>query len=280
MLECNRKIDVSKYFLLSVLVICLIFSALGYMVEDANAMELNGTDQYGDSELKIENELEICYSNQDTLFEVNSNSNEFSDTNYSVNENYDSDSLLKSSSDNLEILGKKHTLNGGTFRDIQKLVNSSRAGDTIVLNGRFYHDGTIDWIRVTKKLTITSDSQAVLDGLNKYHIMGIYANAAGSVVKNIRFENAYGDWGSALRLSGKNMTVEDCEFVNNHHKDRGALCTVYDIDKCENLIVRRCTFVGNNGYRENFENLTSAGALGAYGRNSQIIEWIMLTQKD
>ena len=278
MLKNNQKKQISKFFLIMVL-FCSIFAVLSINDENAYAVELNGSSENEGLELNVQDKQENSLIHDGSLKELNLQDSEIMDEKDDINmlnnsklSSVDSNVKLELSENNNEKLGEIRTLNGGTFADIQNIVKKANAGDIINLNGYFYHDGSLTtWIKVSKQLTFTSDSQAILDGLNSYQILGIYDDAAGTVIKNIKFTNAYGGWGSAIRICVDNCIIEDCTFNNNHHTEGGAVSSIYDIDKSQNTIVRRCQFVGNNGYQNDYKS-TGAGALGLYGRGSQVID--------
>lgn len=71
---------------------------------------------------------------------------------------------MEASSNDDEILGATHTLNGGSFQNIQDTVDSASSGDTIKLSGTFTASSGLKYIKVNKKLKITSSSQATLNG--------------------------------------------------------------------------------------------------------------------
>ena len=100
MLKNIEDMAISKQFLISILFVTLMFTAIGFNLENSYAADVNETndDDLG-VELDVEDKLE------------NSQENE----------------LLKST----------YTLNGGTFSDIKTTIGKAKDGDTISLSGTF-----------------------------------------------------------------------------------------------------------------------------------------------
>ena len=283
MFKTNRKKNISKYFLLSILVFCLIITSLGYNIDNSYAMEFNQTSDIDEVELNVENkvvnsQLNVNENNGEILSSVSSNfdrdsislSGSLENTDYLKSDNTSQNSIVGVNLEDEYLLGTTYTVKSGTFADIQNAITKAKAGDTIKLSGTFKATSSISVIKVTKKLTITADSVATLNGLNKYRIIKIYAGGEGTVIRNLKFINSEGGRGSALRISTHSVTVENCIFQNNHCTKGGALGTDYDLETPRNLIVRKCTFIGNvaSVYGDN----SAAGGAGIYGKNSQVID--------
>lgn len=237
MLKNNSKITISKYFLLSVFVICLIFTSSGLDMSPVYAVDIDDNSS----------DLEIELDAQDKL----------------ENSQIENEPLGASFNDN-EILGATKTLNGGSFKDIQSAIYSSNAGDVIKLSGTFYDPDNFGRITVNKPLTITSDSQAILDSQKKSSILYINANARGSVISNLRFVNGIGECGGAILIWSKDITVDNCVFENNFVNNAGgAIASKYDSDVPSNAVVKNCRFY-NNGAK------IAGGGLTLFGDNSRV----------
>ncbi len=237
MLKNIRNLAISRQFLISLIFIALMFTAIGFDIENSYAADLNqSADDFG-VELGVEDKLE----------------------------NSQNEEMLKSSLNDEEVLGATHTLNGGKFKDIQRVVDSASAGDTIRLSGTFTAQSSADVINVTKKLTITSDSTATLNGRNICKIFNIKTKATGTTLSNLVFNNGYSaNDGGAVGVYAKTVTISNCVFNNNHAElSSGAVHTSYTPTVAEDMVVKNCKFT-NNGAGN------AAGALGAFGYNFKI----------
>ena len=108
-----QKIIFSKPFLISLILICLMFTSVSAGIDNAYAADLNESDGVG-LEVDIENQLENSQENEITL----------------------------ASNQNEDVMQATHSLDGGTFKDIQKLVDKASNGDTIKLSGKFVSEGS------------------------------------------------------------------------------------------------------------------------------------------
>ncbi|WP_292880250.1 hypothetical protein [Methanobrevibacter sp. UBA188] len=125
MLKKTQKIAISKNFLISMLFVCLVFAAFGLNMDNSYAVELNENSS----------EMEIGLDVEDTL------------------ENSQNELLSLDNNQKDEILtAKTYTLNGGSFSDIQEVINKASADDKIILKGSFVskndNDGIYDNIIV------------------------------------------------------------------------------------------------------------------------------------
>ncbi|WP_067041063.1 DUF11 domain-containing protein [Methanobrevibacter sp. YE315] len=231
MLENIQKIVISKPFLISIIIISIMFTSLGVNMGEAYAFDLNDDVETG-LELNIGDKLE--------------NSHEIE----TLQEN-------------------TYSLNGGTFRDIQDVVNSASNGDTIELSGKYVASDENDSVIINKKLIFTSADKATLDAKNLTNIFKIYAGGAQSEFINLKFINGYtDDKGGAIRINAKNITLNNCVFENNHAEGgSGAVYTSYLPQVAEGLTVKNCNFTKNTAG-------TSAGALGAFGQHFKIINCV------
>ncbi len=241
MLRNIQKIAISKRFLISLVLIGLVFISIGVDMEGAYAIELNETDEI-DVELNLQDKLE------------DSQENEIMSLNY----------------ENNELLGaNSYSLNGGTFKDIQNTINKASSGDTIKLSGTFVSTGSADTISLNKKLTFTSSSGATLDGKQSTVILKIDSGGANSQFTNLKFINGYTDGrGAAVQVSAKYITFDKCVFENNFAKTTsGAIHTPYKAETAQGLTIKNCNFT-NNGAG------IAAGAVGVFSHDFKITNCI------
>ena len=165
-----------------------------------------------------------------------------------------------------EILTAKiHTLNGGSFSDIQGVIDQASAGDKIILKGSFVSKNKNDGINVNKKLEITSSSSATLNGKNSVGIFSIKSSAAGTVISNLKFINGNNNRGGGIFIDGNNVVIDNCIFQNNHASTGGAgIGSRYNSSFAVNTVVKNCKFNSNTA------NI-AGGALGLFGKNTKII---------
>ena len=238
MLKKTQKIAISKNFLISMLFACLIFAAFGLNMDNSYAVELNENSS----------EMEIGLDVEDTL------------------ENSQNELLGLDNNQKNEILTAKiHTLNGGSFSDIQGVIDQASAGDKIILKGSFVSKNKNDGINVNKKLEITSSSSATLNGKNSVGIFSIKSSAAGTVISNLKFINGNNNRGGGIFIDGNNVVIDNCIFQNNHASTGGAgIGSRYNSSFAVNTVVKNCKFNSNTA------NI-AGGALGLFGKNTKII---------
>lgn len=242
MLKNNGKMIIGRNFLFFIAVVCLMFTAVGFNVENSFAVELN--DTVDEISLESDNVVKLENSQTNEILEANSQ-------------------------DDGEVLGAERTVKGKTFADIQKVLDDANPGDTIKLTGEYYSTGS--HLRVDKKLFIIGASSTVLDGKGLSSIMSIGGDAAGTEVKNIKFINGKSTVGAAIHIASKNVLIDNCIIENNRDTDNGgAICTRYDLELPANLRITNCKFIGNMGYSDNFESYSCGAALRAYGKGTVI----------
>ena len=240
MLKHDGKTAISKFLLFSALIILLMFASSQFNLDCAYAVDVNGSSEMG-VDLDLEDEP------------INSQDNEILEVN-----NQDSQELLKAT----------RTPSGNTYKSIQDAVDVASDGDTILLKGTYFSNG--DYIKVEKRLTITSDSTAVLDGKHLSAAFFLYAESAGSVIKNLKFINGRGSVGSAVIVYAKNVKIQNCIFEDNHANTRGAINTRADLDTSSGLVVDNCQFRRNTAYFDDLVNESNGAALSMFGRNSEV----------
>lgn len=179
---------------------------------------------------------------------------------------YDFESNLNLN-DNESLSKAEYLLNGGTFEDIQNLVDDANSGDTLILNGEYVAVSNSSIVNINKKLTITSDSGATLNGNDLSGIFYLRKSSNGSVIQGLKFINGNRTLGSAIFIATSDIVINNCLFENNSayaYGGGGAIGTSYDLNKSANLLVTDCKFINNKAP-------VSSGALAAYGYNSRII---------
>ena len=240
MLRNIQKTIIGKPFLISLVLICLMFTSIAANMEEAYAVDLN--DSY---------EMDWNVNIEDMT--VNSQENEI---------------LANNQEDDLVSINY-YSLDGGTFNDVQDIINHASGGDIIYLGGKFVATGPSDEITINKKLTITSPSQAIFDGKNSSMIFKITYGGAQSSFSNLKFINGYSyDRGAAAFVSAKYVTFDNCVFENNFAENAsGAIHTPYKADTSLGLTIKNCNFT-NNGAG------VSAGAVGAFSHDFKILNCI------
>ena len=141
MLNNIQKIVVGKSFLISLILICLMFTSFAMNMEGAYASDLDESGEIG-MEVNLEDKLE------------NSQENE----------------IMESDNEN-DLMQTSYSLSDGTFNDIQNAIDNAQNGDTIMLSGTFVSAGGDDTISLNKRLDFVSSSGATLDGNNQCIIL-------------------------------------------------------------------------------------------------------------
>ena len=115
----------------------------------------------------------------------------------------------------------------GSFSDVQSKIDGAINGSTIYLDGKTYL-GNGNNIEIKKNITIIGGSQsnpeelATLDAQGLSSIMHIF-NKTNVVLKSIKFINGKSTGAGAAINAQSNLTIEDCQFINNNAQDGGAL---------------------------------------------------------
>lgn len=246
MLKNTKKIAIIKHFIASALLISLILLAFGLNVDDSYAQELN--ESCGEVEMESDVEDTLENSQNEEIMEVNNQSDD-------------------------ELSAEPIVLNGGTFADIQRAVDSAERGSKIVLNGNFSSTTSSDQIKVVKRLQFVSRSSATLDAKNKCRIFFIETGANGCLFENITFINGVADYGGAIHIKSNNVIIKNCIFDKNHAtKGGGAIKAPNNSDGGHNTIVRDCIFT-NNYAKE------AAGAVSLLGNNSRVLNCLFISNK-
>ena len=210
-----------------------MFASLGVNVEHAYAADVNDTDEM-ELDVNVEDKLENSHETK---------------------------LMLENTQENPTLQAKTYSVTGGTFSDIQNAIDKATDGDTIKLSGKFTSKGD-DTLLLKKKLTITSSSQATLDGKNNGVILRIFKGAANSQLSNLKFINGYSDSkGGAILITAQNVTFNKCVFENNSAElSSGAIHTQYNAVSAQGMRIKNCNFTGNHAG-------IAAGALGIFAHD-------------
>jgi uncharacterized repeat protein (TIGR01451 family) len=210
-------------------------------MEHSYAVDFNQSSEEVEIELSQQDKLENSQSDND-LLEVDSNDN--------------------------EVLGNTHTLNGGTFKDIKTAIKNAEDGDTISLSGTFKASSDVRIIEINKKLTITSSSQATLDGGKISSIFYLNIGAKGSVISNLKFINGVSDRGAAILIWADDVKVKNCVFEDNYVDNAGgAIASRYTTENGVNALIENCRFT-HNGAK------VAGGGVALFGDNTQVVDCI------
>ena len=241
MLKNNGKIIIGRNFLFCLCIVGLMFTALGFGVENSFALDLNETVD------------EIGLESDDTVKLENSQTKEM---------------MGVGSQDSNETLQATHTPSGNTYQSIKDAIEAASAGDTIKLSGTYYSNG--NQIVINKKLNIISDNLAILDGKHLSYAFQINEKGAGTTFKNLKFINGEGTYGSAMTINAKNVHVTDCIFEDNHGTMAGAIYGKNHIGDASGAIVDNCQFRRNSCYSPDFSKFSCAAALALFSKDSEV----------
>ena len=233
----KNKIAISKNYITSIAILCIILFASISIIDTVNANNINQSDDsYESNAIDVEDKLENSQSN-DLLQQ---NTWNFNNLAYSELQNY--------------------------------IFNNVTDGDTICLEGEFYADKENSPIYLFKNVTITSNSKATFDSRGISSAFVIQDGSQGSVFSNLMFKNGKGFSGTAFLIMGSDITIKNCDFSNNYATfSGGAIYSDYDVitnpNIGKNVIIDNCRFINNSA-------ANAAGALGLYGDKVQIINSI------
>ena len=182
---------------------------------------------------------------------------------YDLNQTNSSNDL---SFNDTSTLSKSYKLNGGSFDDIQDIVDNAKSGDTLKLEGNFKSKGTA--IVIDKKLNIISSNGAILDANGKSRIFNIKSSAKGLMISNILFQNAFSQKrGGAVYLNASNVVFDNCAFKNCQALSGGAIATPINTTHANNLIIKNSIFYSNHVS-------STAGAVYYIAKNLKMISCI------
>ncbi|WP_405280052.1 Ig-like domain repeat protein [Methanobrevibacter sp.] len=160
-----------------------------------------------------------------------------------------------------------------TFEDLQSLINSANAGDTIELDKDYINDGSIssEGIDVTKSITIDGNGHT-LDAKCLSRVLNIKSD--GVTLKNIIFRNAFiagVNNGGAINNGGYNGNIFNCSFVNcSAGQSAGAVGGYGDESIFANCSFINCSSADHSGavdwaYDCNIFNSTFVNCSARYG---------------
>ncbi len=178
---------------------------------------------------------------------------------------------LENSQNNV-VQSSQTTLNGGDFSIIQNAINNADDGETIYLKGTYTAQNNASEVYINKNVKIIGDSSTLLDGKNISRIFSIQESGSKCLLSNLKFVNGHSGYGGAVIILGKDVTIENSVFENNYaNHGGGAIYVLSEIKDPnnypkagENLVIKNCNFTNN------FAKIT-AGAIGVYGNNTQVI---------
>ena len=161
------------------------------------------------------------------------------------------------------------SLTGGSFDDVQRVLDNVADGDTIYLDGEFYSTDNSSLIKVKKSVNLISNSNAVFNGRGQSGILYIYPTSSGTVISGLTFINGYRVIASAAYVDCQNVTFKNCIFENNtgFWNGGGAVATTYDPVNASGLTVEKCVFRGNTAP-------VSSGALAAFSTDYKILDCV------
>ena len=177
--------------------------------------------------------------------------------------------LIHNSSDESILSSSEFSLSGGSFDDVQSILNKADDGDTIYLDGEFYSTDNSSLIKVKKSVNLVSNSGAVFNGRGQSGILYIYPTSVGTVVSGLTFVNGYRIIASAAYVDCQNVTFSNCVFENNtgFWNGGGAVATTYNPIDASGLSVEGCVFRGNTAP-------VSSGALAAFSTDYKIVDCV------
>jgi len=154
--------------------------------------------------------------------------------------------------------GSSKSLNGGTFDDIQKIIDESHDGDVIELRGNYQSNGSI--INVNKNLTINGVNGTVLDGKN---ISGFfYWNSQNQIILNgLTFIDSCRIINYYAMETGHGQFI-NCNFINNNVLNCNNLCNFVNCSFKDSMSV----LDGGDFINSSFLNISDAGAISG-GKN-------------
>ena len=241
-----------KHYIFSLFILLILFLSIGsisaaddFSVDSSNN-EIDLNQAWDDSISKANNEIlsdssgNIHGSDSDSSVEDFTDSDSSgnihgSDSDSSVEDSADSDSSVEDSTDSAIDNSNR------TFDEIQSLIDSASAGDTILLNGTYTSSGNP--ITLNKSLTIEGQGLTVLNANKLSEILKIKSDSF--TLRNIVFLN-YNGTASAISISGGKLgLIENCSFINNSGVHYGSSIYAPSIDS---LSISNCDFNNNFAY--------------------------------
>ena len=210
---------------------------------------------------EAENQNLTASADDISILEINSNDIILTSMDEVDNE---SDVLGDSLSDNDDILSDG---NGGTFTDLNNIINGDTTKTSITLKGDYVFDSEKDGadfnagITISRSLTITADGDVSIDGNNLVRALRITPGNTVTIT-GITFKNCYSQavgqipgMGGAIFGQGV-VHIDNCRFIDNtaNYANGGAVCLAGYASTINNSY-----FEGNKAIK-NPSNLQSGGA--------------------
>lgn len=134
---------------------------------------------------------------------------------------------------------------GKTYSSISVAITSAKPGDTVLVHGGLYKEGTI---LINKRIVLLGINNPVLDGENKSTILLITVDSV--IIKGLVLQNvgtSYVEDRSAIRIKkSDHCLIESNKLVN-------AFFGIY-LEHCKNCIIRNNTIIGRAEYEMNSGN--------------------------
>ena len=150
-----------------------------------------------------------------------------------------------------QVLYIKNPLTTGTFKDLQRLIDNTTVGDTLVLTKDYYYDPARDLpythgMYLNKTITIKGNGH-IISGIDKARIFQVTGSNIN--LQNITFENGYaintmGDGnyrGGAIFSTGNYLNVSNCTFRDNYAPTYAGAIDQYS----NTIIIENCNFFNN-----------------------------------
>jgi nitrous oxidase accessory protein len=117
---------------------------------------------------------------------------------------------------------------GETIKSLKKAIELAKNNDSLFLKNGVYKEGNII---LTKSLTIIGESNAILEGENKFEIFTI--SGKNITIKGIRFQNsgysAMNDYASVKLIDATNVLLEGNTILHSYfaiHVSNSTYCTI------------------------------------------------------
>ena len=140
------------------------------------------------------------------------------------------------------------TAPGGTFTQLQSIIDSASSGDTIEITGDYSYDSSFSdgGISISKDLTFNGNGHT----MNGNNVARIFYISDGTVTfNNLNFINGYeyssiNEGGGAIRVYGSNvyLIIDSCDFRYNYVYGKGGAIFV---SRIHDFILRNSNFYNN-----------------------------------
>jgi predicted outer membrane repeat protein len=131
---------------------------------------------------------------------------------------------------------------------VRKIISSASNPPTIFLDDGIYsEEQTGEYFPIGLKnnirLASVNPREAVIDGQGEFRPLLIFGRS-GVNISGIKVVNGYSSAGGGLYISGSNIKVEDCEFLDNYGTSGGAV----SISNGNSVKLSYCDFESNSGH--------------------------------